>query len=187
MAGIWSFRLNFVKNACLNYYYSRNLVSFNFRGDNAIVFNEFSWISIWRLVMPHANYCVDILKARWLRPAFVEPYWLLRVTLSEELVAVHVWNAPDHWHNWRWQGCELLPCQANVKTGPLPSLYFLVFRPTIPLVSVDVVFLRFSECFPVISGFCIAIQYRICYCLSTIFWVIASGLPSAKFSPGSNL
>jgi len=31
-----------------------------------------------------------ILKARWLRPAFAESYQLLRVTLSKELVAVHV-------------------------------------------------------------------------------------------------
>jgi len=29
----------------------------------------------------HTNYCVDILKAHWLRPAFVESYRLLRVTL----------------------------------------------------------------------------------------------------------
>jgi len=52
---------------------------------------------------------------------------------------------------------------------------------TILLVSADCCFLRFSECFPVISGFCIAVQYRFCYCFSTIFWVLASGLPSAKF------
>ena len=32
---------------------------------------------------------VDILKARWLRPAFAESYRLLRLTLSKELVAVH--------------------------------------------------------------------------------------------------
>jgi len=40
----------------------------------------------------YANYCVDILKvkARWLRPAFAESYRLLWVTLSKELVAVHV-------------------------------------------------------------------------------------------------
>ena len=38
--------------------------------------------------MPHAYYCVDILKARWLRPAFAESYRLLRVTLSKVLVAV---------------------------------------------------------------------------------------------------
>jgi len=33
---------------------------------------------------------VSILKARWLRPAFAESYRLLRVTLSKELVDVHV-------------------------------------------------------------------------------------------------
>jgi len=38
----------------------------------------------------HANYCVDILKARWLRPAFGEQHRLLGVALSKELVAVHV-------------------------------------------------------------------------------------------------
>jgi len=42
------------------------------------------------VVKPHANYCVDIFKARWLHPAFAESYRLLRVTLSKELVAVHV-------------------------------------------------------------------------------------------------
>jgi len=36
------------------------------------------------------NYCVDILKARWLRPAFAESYRLLRVTLSKKLLAVRV-------------------------------------------------------------------------------------------------
>jgi len=44
--------------------------------------NEFPGISIWRLVKPHANYCVDILKARWLRPALNESYQLLRVTAN---------------------------------------------------------------------------------------------------------
>jgi len=40
---VWDpwFRLNFVKNLCLNYY-SRNLVLFNFRGDNARVFQRVS-------------------------------------------------------------------------------------------------------------------------------------------------
>ena len=99
MAGIWSFRLNFVKNLRLNYY-SRGLVSFNFRGDNARVFQRVSMISIWRLVKPHANYNVEIHKARWLRPAFAESYRLLCVTLSKELVAFHVWDAPDQRHNW---------------------------------------------------------------------------------------
>jgi len=41
MASIWSFRLNFVKNLCLNYY-SRNLVLFNSGGDNARVFPRVS-------------------------------------------------------------------------------------------------------------------------------------------------
>ena len=65
---------------------------------------EIPWISIRRLVKRHANYCVGILKARCLRPAFAESYHLLRVALSKELVAVHVWDAPDQWHNWRVEG-----------------------------------------------------------------------------------
>ena len=72
----------------------------------------------------------------------------------------------------------------NVKTGPLRSLYFGIYY---FLVSVDCCFLRFSECFLAISGFCIAVQYRVCFCFSTIFWLLASGLPSAKFPHGSNL
>ena len=34
--------------------------------------------------------CQLLRQARWLRPAFAESYRLLRVTLSKELVAVHV-------------------------------------------------------------------------------------------------
>ena len=83
------------------------------------------WISRWRLVKPHANYCVDMLTARWLRPAFAESYRLRRVTLSKELVAVHVSNAPDQWHNWRTTPPPL--AKLNVKTGPLPSLYFVIY------------------------------------------------------------
>ena len=41
MAGIWSFGLNFVKIFCL-IYNSQNLVFFNFRGDNARVFQRVS-------------------------------------------------------------------------------------------------------------------------------------------------
>jgi len=54
-----------------------------------------------------------------------------------------------------WQGCEPPPAKLNVKTGTLPSLYFGIY---ILLVSVDCYFLRFLECFPVISDLCIAIQ-----------------------------
>jgi len=112
--------------------------------------NEFPWISIWRLVKPHPNYFVYILKARWLRPAVGESYRLWRVTLSKKLVAVHVWNAPDQWHNCRGAGVRATttPVKLNVETGPLPSLH-LVFRPTILLVSVDCCFFAF---FAVVSG-----------------------------------
>ena len=57
--------------------------------------NEFPWISIWPLVKPHADCCVDILNARWLRPVFAESYRRLRVNQVKELVTVRIWNAPD--------------------------------------------------------------------------------------------
>ena len=57
--------------------------------------NEFPWISVWSLVKPHADYCVNMLDARWLRPAFAESCRLLRVNQAKELVTVRVWNAPD--------------------------------------------------------------------------------------------
>ena len=157
MAGMWSFRLNFVKNVCINYY-SRNLVSFNFRGDNTRVFQRVSIRVNLNMTVGQAacqllcRYTHSTLTAScvcWIVP-------IATCTLSKELVSVHVWNAPNPWY-------------------------------TILFVSVDCCFLRFSECFPVISGFCIAVQYRVCYCFSTIFWVLASGLPSAKFLPVSNL
>jgi len=47
-------------------------------------------MTVGQAACQHANYCVDILKAQWLRPAFPEWYRLRRVTLSKELVAVHV-------------------------------------------------------------------------------------------------
>jgi len=95
-------------------------------------------MSIWRLVKSHANYCVDILKTPWLRPAFAESYRLLRVTLSKELVAVLLWNASDQWHNWQVAGGRIAtPSKLNVKTEPrIPC--FIVF--TILLVSVDCCF-----------------------------------------------
>jgi len=42
------------------------------------------------LVKPHADYCVDVRKACWLRLAFAELYGLLRVNHAKELVAVIV-------------------------------------------------------------------------------------------------
>jgi len=50
------------------------------------------------------------------------------------------------------------PAKLNVKPGPYVAC-ILVF--TILLVTVDCCFSRFWECFPVISGFGIAVQYRV--------------------------
>ena len=154
-------------------------------------FNEFPWISVWWLVKPHANYCVNIFTARWLRPAFAESYRL-------RLYQKNLWLFIFEMHLISGITDEPPPlAKLNVKTRPLRSLYFgiyysfgfsrLLFFAFFGVFSVDCCFLRFSECFPVISGFCIAVQYRVCYLFSTIFWVLASGLPSAKFPHGSNL
>jgi len=61
------------------------------------------------------------------------------------------------------QGCgppHPLPSEMY-KLGPYLGC-ILVF--TIVLNSADCCFFAFFGCFPVISGFCIAIQYRIRYC-----------------------
>jgi len=61
------------------------------------------------------------IKKNWCRyiqstlAAFAESYRLLHVTLSKELMAVHVWNAPDLRHNWRVAGVPTPPCQAKCK------------------------------------------------------------------------
>ena len=121
MAGMWSFRLKFVKNVCLNYY-SQNLVSFNLRGDNSRVFQRvFIQVNLNMTVGQVAcqllcRYIHSTLAAS----AFAESYRFRRVTLLKELVAVHVWNAPDQWHNWQTAPLAKL----NVKTRPLHSLYF---------------------------------------------------------------
>jgi len=110
--------------------------------------NEFPWISIWRLVKQHPQYFVYILEARWIRPAFAESYRLWRVILSKELVAVHVWNAPGQWHNWRVTRVRATttPVKLNVKSWPLPSLYFGIYY---SFGSVDCCFFAF---FGVFSG-----------------------------------
>jgi len=92
--------------------------------------NEFPWISIRRLVKPHTNYCVDILRST-LAVSYV--CWIVPIVMHYsiiKLVAVHVWNAPDPWHNWRLAGVRIAPpCQAKCKTGPwpLPSFYFGIY------------------------------------------------------------
>jgi len=113
-------------------------------------------------------------------------YWIVPIVTCDSikrLVVVHVWNAPDQWHNWRTDPPP--PAKLNVKTGPLGSLYFGIYYSF--GFSRLLFFLRFSKCFLVILGFCIAVQYRVYYCFSTIFWVLASGFSSAKFHHGSNL
>ena len=148
--------------------------------------NQFPWISIWRLVKPHASYlsiysqhagCV----LRLLNRTDCD-VWLYQKNLWLFMFEMHLISGITD----GWQGCEPShPAKLNVKTGPLSSLYFGIYYSF--YFSRLLFFLRFSGCFPVISGFCIAVQYRICYCFSTIFWVLASRLPSAKFPPGSNL
>jgi len=67
-----------------------------------------------------------------------------------------------------WQGCEPpSPAKLNVKARPLPSVYIGIYYSF--GFSRLLFFLRFLEHFAVISGFCIAVQYWIFYCFSTIF------------------
>jgi len=76
--------LTIIRQNCVPY--SWNLVFFTCSDPVLITpgsSNEFPWISIWRLVKPHADYCVDIQNARWLRPVFTESYRLLRVASGE--------------------------------------------------------------------------------------------------------
>jgi len=71
--------------------------------------NEFPWTSTWRLVKPHANYCVDILKARWLRPAFAGSYRLLCVIHQKNLWLFMFEMHPISGITDEWQGCESPP------------------------------------------------------------------------------
>jgi len=93
IAGIWSVQQLFVKNLC--HTYSWNLVFFH-HSDSVLITpgssNELPWMSMWPFVKPHVDCCVDILNARWLRPAFAESYRLLRVNQARELVIVRVWS-----------------------------------------------------------------------------------------------
>jgi len=153
MAGIWSFRLNFVKDVCLNYY-SRNLVSFNFRGDNARVFQRVS-IQV-NLNMTVGQGACQLL-CRYTHSTLTTScvFWIVPIATCDsikELVAVHVWNAPDQWHNW--QTAPSRPpaplAKLNVKTGPLPSLYLGIYY---SFGFSRLLFFAFLECFPVIWVF----------------------------------
>ena len=139
--------------------------------------NELPWMSIWRLVKPHANYCVHILKARWLRclnrtDCYV---WLYQKNLWLFVFEMHLISGITD--GWQWGETQPLSSYMQ-KPGPYLAC-LLVF--TILLVSVDCCFLTFIGVFCGDCGFCITVHYRICYCFSTIFWVLASEFPSAKY------
>jgi len=94
--------------------------------------NEFPWISIWRLVKPHANYCVDILKARWLRPALLNRadcyVWLYLKNLWQFVFKMYlIIGITDG-----WQSCEPPPplptyCKCKNRAPILVLLYSLGF------------------------------------------------------------
>ena len=116
----------------------------------------------------------------WIVGLLIVTLWLYQKNLWLFMFEMHLISGITDW----WQGCESPPpVKLNIKNGPLPILYIGIYYS----FGFSRYFFAFSECFPVYSGFCIAVQYQICYCFSTIFWVIASGLPSAKSPPGSNL
>jgi len=148
---IWSFRLNFVKNLCLNYY-SRNLVLFNFRGDNARVFQR---VTI-NLNMTVGQAACQLL-CRYTQSTLTGSCvcWIVPIVTCgsvQRIVAVHIWDAPDHWHNWRVAGVRSAPLtKINVIAGPLSSLYFGIYCSF--GFSRLLFFLRFSECLLMISGF----------------------------------
>jgi len=182
MAGIWSFRLNIVKNLCLNYYL-RNLVLFNFRGDNAKSSNEFPWISVWRLVKPHANYCVDILKHTGCVLRLLNRtdcyVWLYQKNLCMFMFEMHLISGITD----GWQGCEphRPPAKRNVKTGPLPSLF------TIFLVSVACCFFAFFGVFSGDFGFLYSRSIPDFGLFLNYFLSVGRWAPSAEFPRGWNL
>jgi len=126
MAGIWSFRLNFVKILFLSYS-SRNLVLFNFRVDNARFFGRVAM----NVSMTTVGQAACQLLCRYTQStlaALAESYRLLRVSLSKELwlfmFEMHLVSGITD----GWQGCEPHPLtKPNVKTRPLRSLYFGIY------------------------------------------------------------
>jgi len=119
----------------------------------------------WR-ILPSAS-AVNVMQHSAL-PA----YWRNKVSVS--------W-CHDQWRNLRGTGMWTdPPGKLDVKTGRPFRLYFgfsffFAFQ--------QVVFLRFSECFPLISGFSVNIHIRIHHHFTIFFWVLASEPPSAKFPP----
>jgi len=51
--------------------------------------------------------------------------WIIPIVTSDSIVAVHVWYAPDQWHNWRVAGVQTAPpCQAKCKKRAPTLLVF---------------------------------------------------------------
>jgi len=76
-----------------------------------------------------------------------------------------------------WQGCESTPVKQNVMTGPYLAC-FLVF--SILLISVDNCFCVFRSVFRYIQVLYSRSIPDLLF-FSTMFWVLATGIPSAKF------
>jgi len=150
MASIRLLRLNFVKNVCLNYY-SQNLVLVIFRGDSARVIQQ---VSMNLNMMVGQAACQLLCRYTQSTLAASCVYWIVPIVMcdpSKELVAVHVWNAPDQWHDWRVAGVRISPpVKLNAKPGPDLGC-ILVF--TILLVPVDCCFFTFFGMFSGDFGF----------------------------------
>ena len=182
MAGIWSFRLNLVKNFCFNYC-SRKLVLFSFRGDNARVFERVSMNLNMTLGQAACQllcrYTQNTLAAPcvcWIVPIVTCDSWLLM--FERHLVSGITDGA----------GVRTAPlAKLNVKTGPLPSLYFGIYH---SFVFSRLLFFAFFWVFSGDFGFLCSRStpdLLLFLFFSSIFWVLASGLHSTKFPPGSNL
>jgi len=150
MASIWSFRLNFIKNFCLNHY-SRNLVLFNFRGDNARAFQRVS-MNLDMTVGQAASQLFCLYTQSTLATSCV--CWIVPIVAYDSINRTCgcsclkcTWAVAKLTGG---RGANRLPCQAKCKPGPYLAC-ILVF--SILLISVGCCFLRFLECFPVISCF----------------------------------
>jgi len=130
--------------------------------------NEFPWISIWRLEAhsKHVGYVLRLLNRTGCC------VWLYQKNLWLFMFEMHLISGITD----GWQGCEPPPCQAKCKNRACPYLACISIF-TILLVSVDCCFFAFFGLFSGDYGFLYShsIAYRICYCFSTIFWVLASG------------
>jgi len=108
------FRLNFVKNLCLNYY-SRYLVLFNFRGDNARVFQRV----FMNLKMTGGQVACQIL-CRYTQSTLAASCVCWIVDCYVLLYQKNLWLTGG-------RGANRPPAKLNVKTAPLPSLYFGIY------------------------------------------------------------